>query len=171
MNYHSELMTRSIVVFSPNYLPLSRIGLRRAIALLVTEKAEPLDYLGTNYYEIQAVNLVLQVPDRLRLKTASIERIWRTPAVNRREIFKRDKYQCQYCGSRQNLTLDHLIPRCRGGSHSWDNLVTACQPCNGKKGDRTPEQAGMILKNPPKAPIHPTLLFAEQFWQSWHGES
>jgi 5-methylcytosine-specific restriction endonuclease McrA len=115
--------------------------------------------------------LVLQVPDRLRLKTASIERIWRTPAVNRREIFKRDKYQCQYCGSRQNLTLDHLIPRCRGGSHSWDNLVTACQPCNGKKGDRTPEQAGMILKNPPKAPLHPTLLFAEQFWQSLQGES
>jgi 5-methylcytosine-specific restriction endonuclease McrA len=85
--------------------------------------------------------------------------------VNRREVFKRDHHQCQYCDSTHRLTLDHVIPLSKGGSHSWDNVVTACEPCNQRKGDRTPEQSGLTLRSKPKAPIHPTVAFAEHFWR------
>jgi 5-methylcytosine-specific restriction endonuclease McrA len=62
------------------------------------------------------------------------------------------------------LTLDHVIPRSKGGSHSWNNIVTACEKCNSRKRDRTPTEAGMILRAKPKAPLHPTVAFAESFW-------
>ncbi|MEG3435954.1 HNH endonuclease [Pannus brasiliensis CCIBt3594] len=166
MSYSPESLTRSVVVFSRNYLPISNVDTRRAIILLVTGKAEPLDSLASTYREVKAANFVLQVPDTIRLTARSLERFWKPPAVNRREVLKRDKYRCQYCGSRSNLTLDHIFPRSRGGRNTWENLVTACESCNGSKGDRTPREAGMSLKSVPKAPIHPAILFAEQFWQT-----
>jgi 5-methylcytosine-specific restriction endonuclease McrA len=156
----------SVVVFSPNYLPLNRINLRRAVNLLITEKAEPLESLSEQFWEIRAANLVLQVPVYIRLKKQGAERIWKIPPVNRREVLRRDKYQCQYCGSRKHLTLDHVIPRSKGGAHSWDNVVTACEACNSRKGDRLLADTGMKLKTPPKAPMHPAFTFAEQFWRN-----
>jgi 5-methylcytosine-specific restriction endonuclease McrA len=80
-------------------------------------------------------------------------------------VLRRDKYACQYCGNTKKLTLDHVMPRSKGGKHSWDNVVIACEPCNSRKGDRTPIQAGMVLRTKPKAPIHPAVTFAEQFWR------
>jgi 5-methylcytosine-specific restriction endonuclease McrA len=78
--------------------------------------------------------------------------------LNKREIFRRDKYTCQYCGNRaENLTLDHVIPRRLGGSHSWENLVTACASCNHRKGGRTIEQAGLQLLKHPKEPASTAL--------------
>ncbi len=72
---------------------------------------------------------------------------------------KRDNYQCQYCGSRSiELTIDHIIPKSRGGDDSWDNLTTACIKCNNKKGNRTPEEAAMKLLNTPKKPNHILIL-------------
>jgi 5-methylcytosine-specific restriction endonuclease McrA len=106
----------------------------------------------------------MQVPTHIRLHN-SPERFWQVPSVSRREILRRDQYQCQYCGSKKHLTIDHIIPRCKGGKHSWENVVIACSACNSRKGDKTPEQVGMKLKSQPKAPIHPTVAFAEQFWQ------
>jgi 5-methylcytosine-specific restriction endonuclease McrA len=140
------------------------VDTRRAINLLVAGKAEPLDLLASHYREVKAPNRVLRVPDTIRLTARSLERLWRPPAVNRREILKRDRYRCQYCGSRSRLTLDHVIPRSRGGGDTWENLVAACESCNGIKGDRSPRQAGMSLATVPRAPLHPALLFAEQFW-------
>jgi 5-methylcytosine-specific restriction endonuclease McrA len=166
VNDSSDPFSRSVVVFSRNYLPISRVDTRRAIVLLVTGKAEPIDSLASHYREIRSVSHVLRVPDTIRLTVGSMERFWKPPGVNRREVLKRDKYRCQYCGSRSKLTLDHVIPRSKGGLNTWDNLVTACESCNGTKGDRTPQQAGMILQSVPKAPVHPALLFAEQFWQT-----
>jgi len=87
------------------------------------------------------------------------------PPVNRREVLRRDHHTCQYCGSTHNLTLDHVVPLSRGGSHSWDNVVTACERCNQRKGNRTPEEANMPLRSKPRAPLHPTVAFAEQFWR------
>jgi len=87
------------------------------------------------------------------------------PPVNRREVLRRDHHTCQYCGSTHNLTLDHVVPLSRGGSHTWDNVVTACERCNQRKGNRTPEEAGMVLRSKPRAPLHPTVAFAEQFWR------
>ena len=73
--------------------------------------------------------------------------------LSRREIFARDRDACQYCGREsKNLTLDHVTPRFRGGSHSWENVVTACISCNHRKAGRTPKEAGMKLLTPPRAP-------------------
>jgi 5-methylcytosine-specific restriction endonuclease McrA len=157
---------KSVVVFSQNYLPISRINVRRAIVLLLAGKAEPLDLSGTpNVWHVRSPSMVLDVPEHIRMKFTGTERIWKVPRVNRREVLRRDNHTCQYCGSRKNLTLDHVFPKSKGGTHTWDNVVTACGSCNSRKGDRTPQQAGMILRSQPKAPMHPTVAFAEQFWR------
>jgi 5-methylcytosine-specific restriction endonuclease McrA len=160
----TEVLRQSVVVFSKNYLPVSRVNIKRAIALLVTGKAEPLDFSGKGY-SVHSPSLVLLVPEQIRLTMADTERVWKVPPVNRREVLRRDKHACQYCGSTKKLTLDHVIPRSKGGKHSWDNVVIACEPCNSRKGDRTPHQAGMTLRTTPKAPMHPAVAFAEQFWR------
>lgn len=180
MNSVTDVLAKSVVVFSKNYLPIARVNIKRAIVLLVAGKAEPLE-IGANAangtagvpgsfaYELRSPTQVLLVPQQIRLTMTGTERIWKVPPVNRREVLKRDRHSCQYCGSTRNLTLDHVLPKSRGGSHSWDNVVTACSHCNSCKGDRTPQEAGMILKTKPKAPIHPAIAFAEQFWSDWKG--
>jgi 5-methylcytosine-specific restriction endonuclease McrA len=160
-----QLLQNSVVVFSRNYLPLARINIKRAIVLLVKGQAESLEFSSTRQWQIRSPNLVLQVPEHIRLVTGNPERFWKLPPVNRREVFRRDNHTCQYCGSTRKLTLDHVIPRSRGGTHTWDNVVAACEPCNSRKGDRTPQEAAMPLKTRPRAPIHPAVAFAEQFWQ------
>ena len=161
----TETLRQSVVVFSRNYLPISRVNLRRAIVLLVTGKAEPVDFSSGNYWEVRSPSLILRVPEHIRLTLNCSERIWKTPPVNRREVLRRDNHCCQYCGSRKHLTIDHVLPRSRGGTHSWDNVVIACMQCNSIKGNRTPQEAGMVLHHKPKAPMHPTIAFAEQFWR------
>jgi len=162
----TDVLRQSVVVFSQNYLPISRINVRRAVVLLLAGKAEPLDLSeNANTWQIRSPSMILDVPEHIRMKFAGTERIWKVPRVNRREVLRRDNHTCQYCGSRRNLTLDHVVPKSKGGTHSWDNIVTACSPCNSRKGDRTPAQAGMKLRSNPKAPLHPAVAFAEQFWR------
>ncbi len=161
-----QILEQSVVVFSQNYLPLSRINIKRAVVLLVTKKAEPIELTTEKGWRVHSPSLVLYVPRQIRLKTSSGERIWKVPSVNRREVLRRDHHSCQYCGSVKNLTLDHVIPRSRGGQHTWDNVVTACERCNFRKGDKSPREMGMKLRTKPKAPIHPAILFAEEFWKS-----
>jgi 5-methylcytosine-specific restriction endonuclease McrA len=156
---------QSVVVFSKNYLPLSRVNIKRAIVLLVTGKAEPLDFLPGAFWEVKSASILLQVPAHIRLTLNSAERVWKVPPVNRRELLRRDKHTCQYCGSHKQLTIDHVFPRSKGGKHTWDNVVIACERCNTRKGDRIPEQVGMVLRSKPTAPTHPAVTFAEQFWQ------
>jgi 5-methylcytosine-specific restriction endonuclease McrA len=160
------ILQHSVVVLSKNYLPLARVNIRRAIALLVTGQAENLDFEHLQTWIVRSPNLDLSVTEQIRLIMGSPERHWKVPAVNRRELLKRDGNSCQYCGSTRKLTLDHVLPRSRGGRHTWDNIVAACETCNGKKGDRTPEEARMLLRLKPKAPMHPAIAFAEQFWNS-----
>lgn len=159
-----QVLEQSVVVFSHNYLPLCRVNIKRAIVLLVTNKAEPLDITTLSGWQIHSPSLVVYVPKHIRLKFASGERIWKVPPVNRREVLRRDHYSCQYCGNNKNLTLDHVIPRSRGGQHTWNNVVAACERCNSSKGDRTPQEALMHLRSAPKAPVHPAIIFAENFW-------
>jgi 5-methylcytosine-specific restriction endonuclease McrA len=78
--------------------------------------------------------------------------------LTRQNVFKRDNFECQYCGTRRDLTLDHVLPSSRGGTHSWTNLVTACKRCNAKKGDYTPEEAEMMLKRKPYKPSYALFL-------------
>ncbi|PPS43534.1 HNH endonuclease [Chroococcidiopsis sp. TS-821] len=161
----SQVLEQSVVVFSKNYLPISKINVRRAIQLLIAGKAEALD-LTQESWLVRSPSMVLVVPAYIRLTVTSVERIWKVPPVNRREVLRRDNYTCQYCGSHKHLTLDHVIPVSRGGLHTWDNVVTACERCNQRKSDRTPIEASMPLHTKPKAPMHPTVAFAEQFWRS-----
>lgn len=166
----TQVLNQSVVVFSKNYLPMTRVNIKRAIALLVTGKAEPLDFEDGSGWPVRSPSLVLYVPEQIRLTMASQERVWKVPPVNRREVLRRDHHRCQYCGTTKHLTLDHVIPRSRGGKHSWDNVVTACEKCNSFKGSRTPTEAGMKLLHQPKTPIHPTIGFAEQFWRDHQDE-
>ncbi len=157
-------LNSSVVVFSKNYLPVTRVNIKRAIVLLVTGKAEPVDFISGNIISIRSSLIVLLVPEHIRLTCSSGERLWKIPPVNRRELLKRDHHCCQYCGNNKRLTIDHIIPVSKGGKNTWDNVVIACENCNQKKGDRTPLQAGMPLKSHPKPPMHPTVAFAEKFW-------
>lgn len=159
------VLQQSVVVFSRNYLPMSRINIKRAVALLVTGRAEPLEFATGRLWEVRSPSVVLQVPEQIRLTFASGERTWKVPPVNRREVLRRDHHSCQYCGCTRRLTLDHVLPLSKGGKHAWNNVVAACEQCNQRKGDRTPDQAGMPLRNKPKAPAHPSVFFAETFWR------
>lgn len=175
------ILQNQVVVFSKNYLPVARINLKRALAqplgtrivLLVTGQAETLEFSSTQQWEVRSPSVVLQISDHIRLTSGNPERHWKVPPVNRREVFRRDNHTCQYCGSTKHLTLDHVIPRSKGGTHTWDNVVAACEKCNSSKGEspadrlrqRLLHETGMVLKTKPKAPMHPAIAFAEQFWQ------
>ena len=159
-----KTFNHSVVVFSRNYLPLNQVNLKRAIALLVMGKAEPIDFFSDILAEVSSSNLVIAVPKCIRLHV-SPERTWKIPPVSRKNLLKRDAHQCQYCGNRKDLSIDHIIPRSKGGKHIWNNVVIACVACNSRKGDKTPAQAGMTLAKTPKAPIHPAVAFADRFWQ------
>lgn len=161
-----SVLQNSVVVFSKNYLPVSRINLRRAVTLLVAGQAEPLNFGSEATWQVRSPSLVLDVPEHIRLTVSNPERLWKVPPVTRRELLRRDGHHCQYCGSGKKLTIDHVIPRSKGGTHTWDNVVTACEPCNLKKSDRLLHEVGMVLKTKPKAPTHPAVAFAEQFWQT-----
>lgn len=163
---YPSILQNTVVVFSKNYLPMSRVPLKRAIVLLVSGQAEPLDLIESSWVEVRSPSLVLQVPEHIRLIVGNPERHWRVPPVNRRGVLNRDGYHCQYCGSKKNLTLDHVMPRSKGGQHTWDNVVTACDRCNGRKGNALLHEVGMKLKTKPKAPVHPAVLFADEFWKS-----
>lgn len=164
-----QVLEQSVVVFSRNYLPVSRVNVKRAIPLLVLGKAEPLNFTSETGWLIRSPNLVIAVPAHIRLTSNSTERLWRIPPVNRREVLRRDSHTCQYCGSSKYLTLDHVIPLSKGGQHSWNNVVTACKQCNQRKSNYTPLEAGMPLGAKPKAPVHPAVVFAEKFWREQQG--
>jgi 5-methylcytosine-specific restriction endonuclease McrA len=160
------LLQNAVVVFSKNYLPLARINLKRAAVLLVTGQAESLEFSSNRQWEIRSPSLVLQVHEHIRLVGSNPERHWKIPPVSRREVLRRDNHACQYCGSGKRLTLDHVIPRSKGGQHTWNNVVAACESCNSKKGDRLPQAIGMIPRNKPKAPVHPAIAFSDRFWKT-----
>jgi 5-methylcytosine-specific restriction endonuclease McrA len=162
----STVMQNSVVVFSKNYLPLARINIKRAIVLLLTGQAESLEIGNPQIWEVRSPSLILRVPEHIRLTVSNPERLWKVPPVNRREVLRRDNHSCQYCGSTKHLTIDHVTPRSRGGLHTWDNVVAACERCNSQKGDRLPHETNMVLKTKPKAPAHPAVAFAEQFWKA-----
>jgi 5-methylcytosine-specific restriction endonuclease McrA len=162
-----SVLNNSVVVFSTNYLPMSRINIRRAITLLISGRAEPLDLQDTKLvWELRSPSVTIEVPHHIRLKMSTAERLWKMPSVSRRELLRRDGHRCQYCGSSKQLTIDHIIPRSKGGTHTWDNVAIACETCNHKKGDKYLNETAMSLKTKPKSPMHPTVAFAEQFWQS-----
>ena len=133
------------------YEPLRVISWQKAITLLTLGKVEVVEEYDQ---EIRSVSFSIRLPAVVRLLRLVK---WREGPVkfSRRNIYERDQGQCQYCGkdlARQEITYDHVIPKSQGGGTSWENVVTCCLKCNGKKGGRTPQQAGMKLRTIPKPP-------------------
>ena len=138
-----------VLVLNQNYEPLTVCRARRAIVLMFEGKAEMLEN-GMGF--IHSSSRAFPLPSVIRLDYF-VRRPYRQRKMSRFEIFNRDDYICQYCGLQSHsLTLDHVIPRFRGGPHTWENVVSACVACNRKKAGRTPKEAGMKLKRVPSAP-------------------
>ncbi|MCK4330991.1 MAG: HNH endonuclease [Dehalococcoidia bacterium] len=138
-----------VLVLNQNYEPLNICRVRRAVVLLLCDKAEALENGRGN---LRSVYDVFDVPSVIRL-VYFIRRPRRQRKLTKLEVFNRDEYVCQYCGREsKELTLDHVIPRRRGGEHSWENVVSACVPCNRRKAGRTPTEARMPLLRQPKVP-------------------
>ena len=138
-----------VLVLNQNYEPINVTNARRALTLVLSSKAEVLE---TGEERLNSPSTSVECPSVIRLQYM-VRRPHRRISLTRREVFLRDDYTCQYCGQRtRNLTLDHVVPRSKGGAHTWDNLVSACSPCNHKKGRRTIEQARMHLRSLPREP-------------------
>lgn len=145
----SELVNLPVLVLNQSYEPLNICRVRRAVVLLYHSKAEMLEN-GSGFIHTTSFNF--PVPSVIRLDYM-VKRPRPVRKLTRLEVFNRDQYTCQYCGKEgRQLTLDHVIPRYQGGKHTWENVVSACIPCNRRKAGRTPEQAGMRLINHPTPP-------------------
>ncbi len=128
-----------VLVLNQSYEPLNVCRVRRAIVLIYQEKAEMLEN-GAGF--IHTVNRDFPIPSVIRLATMARRPYRADRRMTRLEIFRRDKFTCQYCGREfRQLTLDHVIPRSRGGQHTWENVVSACASCNRKKAGRTPNES------------------------------
>ena len=138
-----------VLVLNQNYEPVNICRVRRAVVLLYRGKAEMLEN-GSGF--IHTTVRDFPIPTVIRL-ACMIRRPHPRRKLTRLEIFHRDQFTCQYCGKQTSqLTLDHVIPRYRGGEHLWENVVSACIPCNRRKAGRTPAEAGMRLLRPPTQP-------------------
>ncbi|RIK83512.1 MAG: HNH endonuclease [Planctomycetota bacterium] len=188
-------LSSSVLVLNRHYLAVHVINVRRAFALLVRDLAEVIhvedgqyaNYDFESWREIselkaqfkepnedwlRSVNFEVQVPRVIRL--LFYDRVPnQTVRFNRRNLFARDNNSCQYCGKRfptSDLSLDHVVPRSRGGDTSWENIVCACIACNVRKGGRTPQEAHMALVRKPAKPKRSplvTLKLGNPKYESW----
>lgn len=149
------MLNRPVLVLNQSYEPLNICRVRRAVVLINQGKAEMLEN-GLGF--IHSVNNIFPLPSVIKL-AHMIKRPRPERKLTRLGVFHRDHYTCQYCGieSRQ-LTIDHVLPRYRGGQHTWENVVTACIPCNRRKAGKTPKQARMKLIRQPSQP-HDNIPF------------
>jgi 5-methylcytosine-specific restriction endonuclease McrA len=143
------MINHPVLVLNQSYEPLTVCRARRAVVLIFQGKAEMLED-GLGY--IHTIAQTVPIPSVIRLGQM-VKRPRRERKMTRYEIFNRDKYACQYCGEQsRHLTLDHVIPRYRGGQHTWENVVSACGACNRHKAGRTPKEANMKLIRTPLPP-------------------
>jgi len=150
-------LPRRVLVLNTTYEPINVCSLRRAVVLLLKDRADLLEAGGP---DLRAQNLTLPQPVVIKLR--SYVQIPRSDhrRISRRVVLARDGHSCQYCGSTRHLTLDHVIPRSRGGSTSWDNVVTSCSQCNTRKGAHLPTEIGMEPRIRPRPPSLTDFLVA-----------
>ena len=140
-----------VLVLNATYEPLNVCTVRRALVLLLKGKAEVLE-IGKGL--LRSETMELSRPDVIRLVSyVRVPRDVHRRRITRRAVLARDDWTCQYCGdTRLKLTVDHVIPKSKGGGSEWENIVASCAPCNRQKGDRMPREAGMHPKKTPRAP-------------------
>lgn len=140
-------MPRALVL-NATFEPLSIVAARRAAVLVLDDKADLVEHDGSL---IRSAALALPSPSVIRLRYMVKVPYLRSTSVSRRGVFARDDHRCQYCGGPAD-SIDHVVPRSRGGGHEWENVAAACRPCNLHKRDRTPDEAGMRLARPCRPP-------------------
>ena len=136
------------LVLNATYEPLSVVSARRAVVLVLGDKAEIVH--GTEE-EMRSARMAVPVPSVVRLVSYVRVPVRRRAPLNRRAIFARDGNRCQYCAGPAE-SIDHVVPRSRGGQHVWENVVAACRPCNTRKRDRLLAETPMVLRRHPTAP-------------------
>lgn len=141
MNISASLKNK-ILVLNADYAPLNIVSKRKAVLYIVKKKVQILSD--------RVVRLLSYVKLPYKRLMAN--------SVTRRAIFTRDNHTCAYCNSKENLTVDHIIPQSRDGQNVWENLITSCLSCNLKKGNRTPSEAGMKLHFQPYKPYNKISL-------------
>ncbi len=144
-----QVQYQQVLVLNASYEPINICGLKRAIVLLVTGVAKSEEDSSSI---IRSPSVEIRIPVVIRL-IAYVKIPYKRITLSKKNIFLRDQNTCQYCGKKFdacNLTLDHVVPKSRGGNSTWENLVTSCKTCNVKKGDKTPMEAGMQLLIIPK---------------------
>jgi 5-methylcytosine-specific restriction endonuclease McrA len=141
---------QQVLVLNASYEPLNVCTVRRAHVLVYKGKAEVVERLEQ---PLRSATRTFTWPHVIRLiQYVRVPRAVQRK-ISRRALFARDGWECAYCGSASGrLTLDHVVPRSRGGESTWENVVTACAPCNHKKGDRTLEESGLTLRRLPRPP-------------------
>ncbi|MDC0358419.1 HNH endonuclease [Oligoflexia bacterium] len=160
----------SVLLLNASYEPLRVISWQRAVSMFFLGKVEVVEEYD---HDIRSVSLVIKAPAVVRL-LQYVRLRHSVPSFSRANILARDNFQCQYCRiklSSREATLDHVIPRSKGGRADWGNIVCCCKTCNRKKGAKTPRQAGLkLLKKPIKPQWLPVLQirFHEQPPKSWH---
>lgn len=143
------MVNSPVLVLNQSYEPLNLCRVRRAIMLVFCGKAEVME---NSRGELHSVAQVFQIPSVIHL-VYMVKRPHYHRKLTKFEVFNRDHYTCQYCGRQtKELTVDHVIPRWGGGEYTWENVVSACQLCNRRKGGMTPKEAGMKLLHQPRSP-------------------
>lgn len=136
-----------VLVLNASYEPLNVCNWKRAVVLIFKGKAEQIEHNGKIVYPTFHVPTVIRLRKYIKIPHKEIP-------LTRKNLMYRDHYSCQYCGIKSiALTIDHVIPRSKSGTDSWDNVVACCQDCNVRKGNRTPHEAGVRLIKHPKAPM------------------
>ncbi len=159
-------MGRKVLVLNQDYSALTICSVPKAFLLVFLRKADLVAESATE--QLRSVSQSFPMPSVIRLHRY-VYLPYKGVMLSRQNVFRRDSGHCQYCGRTEDLTLDHVTPKSRGGKTSWDNLTTACRKCNSRKGDLTPEEAKMPLKVKPYKPSFVMFLrdFSGSIEESW----
>lgn len=165
--------TIRVLVLNNTYEPINVCNARRALRMMMLGKAETIE--AEDEFWIRSEYLKLRLPVVIRLlRYVNTPRQTEVP-FSKKNVFRRDHYSCQYCGAAGELTLDHIVPRSRGGRTNWDNIVCCCRRCNARKGNRLPGEVGMILLRLARKPryypfqwMNPRMAGGSHFqWQKY----
>lgn len=143
-------VTGRVLVLNASFEPINVCTVKRAIVLILKDKAEVIDGGERELHSATGTHTrpsVIRLVSYVRIPYDALRR-----RITRRAVFARDGWSCQYCGRTGSLTMDHVVPRSKGGDTSWENVVTCCPTCNRRKGDKLPDQAGMKPRKHPVAP-------------------
>lgn len=144
-------MNGHVLVLNQDYGAMTICSVRRAFVLVLMHKADLVNERKDR--RLRSPNTDFPWPTIIRLRRY-VQFPYRRVIMSRANVHRRDGQRCQYCGRKERLTIDHIHPKSRGGHDTWENLVSACVPCNNRKGDRTPEEAHMPLIRKPFRPSH-----------------